>query len=153
MLWRSCFCILLWYSSNPVHQVILKQNAALWQTKSPVPKAEVKTNAGSFPCCLLRAAEINFKYFQGSGLADVVPEWSWGLTFIWLFYRLHFPCCWGSTQLKLHYWCLSHVYLWQGRVWFFLFTEEHFTLQQTWFGPAGFFCIQSFIGICSSIYS
>lgn len=37
-------------SNNPVCQVILKQNAALWlQTKSPVPKAGVKTNARCFP--------------------------------------------------------------------------------------------------------
>lgn len=36
-------------SNNPVCQVSLKQNAALWQTRSPVPKAEVETNAGCFP--------------------------------------------------------------------------------------------------------
>lgn len=40
-------------SNNPVCQVIFKQNAALWQTKSPVPKAEVKTNARCFPAVCL----------------------------------------------------------------------------------------------------
>lgn len=156
MLWRSCFCIPLRY-----HAATILFVRWFWNKMQPCgckqnllfPRQEWRQMLGA---SLLSAQSCTDRFLVFPRLRTCrcgACEWSWGLTFIWLFYRLHFLCCWGSMQLKLHYWCLSHICSWQGQVWFFLSTAEHFTLGQTWFGPAGFFCILCFIGICSSIYS
>lgn len=151
MLWRSGFCIPLWYRAATILFV-----RWVWNKMQPCGKQDLLFPRQKWRQ-MLGASLLSAQSCRDRSLAfprlrictSGACEWSWGLTFIWLFYRLHFLCCWGSTQLKLHYWCLSHIYLWQGQVWFFLFTVENFTLQQTWFGASGFLCILSFIGVCS----